>query len=83
MAELSRDEVVAILGPVSDIVAAQVISTGITKPELVAAHDRVVKDRRVHVHGPKLTPGPVAKVVELLERLSHEGLLGEGGSKLQ
>jgi hypothetical protein len=81
MAELSRDEVVEILGPVNDVIAAEIIATGIGKDELVAAHARVVRDRKVHEPGAPLEPGPFARVVDILER-SH-GMLGEGGSTLE
>jgi hypothetical protein len=80
MAELSRDEIAEILGPVSDVIAAEIIATGIGKKELVAARDRVVKDRKGHDPGPPLEPGPVAEVVDILERTP--GILGEGGSTL-
>jgi hypothetical protein len=81
MSELSRDEVVAILGPLSDVVVAEVIATGITKDELVAARARVVRDRKTHDPGPPLEPGRFAKVVEILERLHEHGIVG--GSTLQ
>ena len=51
MSELSRDEVVEILGPVGDAMAAEIIATGISKEGLVAAHDRVVRDRKAHNPG--------------------------------
>ena len=81
MSELSRDDVVEILGPVSDAMAAEIIATGIGKEELAAAHDRVVSDRKAHDAGPPLEPGPFAQVVDILER--WHGLLGEGGSTLE
>jgi hypothetical protein len=80
MAELSRDEIVEILGRVSDAIAAEIIATGISKEELIAARDRVVRDRKGHDPGPPLEPGPVAEVVDILERT--KGLLGESGSTL-
>jgi hypothetical protein len=80
MAELSRDEIVEILGPVSDAIAAEIIATGISKEELIAARDRVVRDRKGHDPGPPLEPGPIAEVVDILERT--KGLLGESGSTL-
>ena len=40
MAELSRDEVIEIVGPIGDVIVAEIIATGITKAELVTAHDR-------------------------------------------
>jgi len=75
MSELSHDEVVEILGPVNDALVAQIIATGITKEGLVAAHDRVIRDRKAH------NPGAYARVVDILER--SRGLLGEGGSTLE
>jgi hypothetical protein len=81
MAELSRDEVAEILGPVSDAVAAEIIATGIGKAELLTARDRVVRDRKSHTPGPPLKPGAFAQVVDILER-TH-GIWGEGGSTLE
>ncbi len=81
MAELSRDEVIEILGPASDALVAEIIATGISKDALVAAHDRVVNDRKAHYPGPALDPGPFAHVVDILERA--RGLFGEGGSTLE
>jgi hypothetical protein len=83
MSELSRDEVVAILGTKSDVIAAEVIATGITRDELVAAHDRVVRGRKAHNPGPPLEPGRFAKVVDILERAHARGILGEAGSTLE
>ena len=80
MAELSRDEIVELLGRVSDAIAAEIIATGISKEELIAARDRVVRDRKGHDPGPPLEPGPIAVVVDILERT--KGLLGESGSTL-
>jgi len=81
MSELSHDEVVEILGPVNDALVAQIIATGITKEGLVAAHDRVIRDRKAHNPGAELDPGGYARVVDILER--SRGLLGEGGSTLE
>ena len=67
MAELSEDEVIEILGPVSDALAAEIIATGIDKAGLVAARDRVIRDRKTHRHDP-VEPGPFGEVVDILER---------------
>jgi hypothetical protein len=81
MAELSRDEVAEILGPVGDAIAAEIIATRISKAGLLAARDRVVRDRKTHTPGPPLKPGAFAQVVDILER-TH-GILGEGGGSLE
>jgi hypothetical protein len=81
MSELSRNEVVAILGPLSDAIVAEIIATGIDKEELVAARARVVRDRKAHDPGPPLEPGRFAQVVEILERLREHGIVG--GSTLE
>jgi hypothetical protein len=83
MTELSRDEVVEILGPRSDAVVAEIIATGISKNELMRAYDRVVRDRKAHDPGPPLEPGRFARVVDILERSRARGLLGEAGSTME
>jgi hypothetical protein len=83
MAELSRDEVIAVLGrTLSDPVIAQLIGTGVTKDELAHARDRVLRDHKAHDPGPSLEPGPFARAVEILERQGR-GILGAGGSIAQ
>ena len=82
MSELSRDEVVAIVGPVGDAAVAEIIATGISKDVLIAAHDRVVRDHKAHDPGPPVDPGPFSQVLVILERLNRRGLLGEAGSTL-
>jgi hypothetical protein len=84
MAELSRDEVVTILGrKLSDAVIAEIIATGVAKDQLAAARDRALRDHKAQDSGPPLEPGPFAHAVEILERLPGGGILGEGGSILQ
>lgn len=82
MSELSRDDVVAIVGPVGDAAVAEIIATGITKDVLVAAHARAVRDHKARDPGPPMDPGPFAQVVVILERLNRRSLLGEAGSTL-
>ncbi len=82
MSDLSRDDVVEIVGPIGDAAVAEIIGTGISKDELVAAHERVVRDLKAHNPGPALEPGHFAQVVVILERVRRDGLLGEAGSTL-
>ena len=49
MSEVSNDDVVAIVGPIGDAAVAEIIGTGISKDELVAAHKRAVKDRKATI----------------------------------
>ena len=81
MSELSRDEVAEVLGRVTDALAAEIIATGIAKAGLVAARDRVIRDRKSHTHDVSVEPGAFAQVVDILER-AH-GILGEGGGSLE
>jgi hypothetical protein len=84
MAELSRDEVLDVLGrKLSDAAVAEIIATGVTKAELAAARDRVLQQHKTHDPGPPLDPGPYAHAVEILDRLRGRGIIGEGGSVLQ
>jgi hypothetical protein len=84
MAELSRNEVVAILGSrIGDALVAEIIATGVTKEELKVAYDQVVKDLKTHDHGPPLEPGHIAQVVGILERLRSQGIFGAAGSRLE
>ena len=82
MSELSRDDVVAIVGPIGDAAVAEIIATGISKDQLVAAHDRVVRDHKDRDPGPPVDPGPFSQTLVILERLNRDGLLGEAGSTL-
>ena len=83
MSELSRDDVVEVLGPrLGDVAIAEIIATGITKSELAAAKVRVVADHKTHDPGASQEPGHISRVVDILERLHSNGLLGEAGSTL-
>ena len=81
MAELSRDDVTEVLGRVSDPLAAEISATGIDRAGLVAARDRVLRDRKTHRHDIPVDQGPFGEVVDILERA--RGMLGEGGSTLE
>ena len=83
MAELSRDEVVAIVGSIGDVAIAEIIGTGITEEELSAAHSRVMRDQTRHNPGEPIDPGHIAQAVQILERLRRRGILGEAGSVLE
>jgi hypothetical protein len=84
MSELSRDDVLAVIGRrLSDAVIAELIATGVTKTELEAARDRALRDSRAPDPGPGLEPGRLSNAVQILERLHGGGIIGEGGSTLE
>ncbi len=83
MSELSKSDVVEVLGSrLGDIAIAEIIATGITKDELLAAKSRVLSDSKAHEPGAPQEPGHVSQVVDILERLNSNGLLGAAGSTL-
>ena len=55
MAELSRDEIVEVLGRLSDVIIAEIIATGITKPRVAVAQD--TEFRNLHAFGPEEMDG--------------------------
>jgi hypothetical protein len=83
MSELSKDDVIEVLGSrLGDIAIAEIIATGITKVELMAAKARVISDHKAHQPGPPQEPGHISQVVDILERLNTNGLLGAAGSTM-
>ena len=83
MSELSKSDVIEVLGSrLGDIAIAEIIATGITKDELLAAKARVLSDSKAHEPGAPQEPGHISQVVDILERLNSNGLLGAAGSTL-
>ncbi|HVY57243.1 MAG TPA: hypothetical protein VHA77_05275 [Xanthobacteraceae bacterium] len=87
MSTLTRPEVTAVLGPVDDIVAAEIIATGATPAELAEARAWITADEAMVNAGRKLPSGRVGKVIEILERIESEPItgspLGDAGSTLE
>jgi hypothetical protein len=86
MSTLSRDEVIAAVGPVSDATAAEIIGTGITQSELAKACAWVAEDAAVN-DATRLPTGRIGAVIGILERIKENKVirspLGEGGSTLE
>lgn len=82
MSELSKDDVVSVAGPIGDAAAAEIIATGISRAELIAANARVIRERQTRSPGTPLEPGPFAQAVGILDRLGKGSILGEAGSTL-
>ena len=83
MSDVSRDDVVAVFGEMSDAAVAQIIATGATRAELAQARAWAAHDATVQGHRPKLPLGPVGHVVEIVERSGGSSILGSAGSKLE
>lgn len=74
MTVLSREEVVALLGPVDDTLIAQVIATGASTGELAEARAWAAgaDEALVNAHRP-MPSGRVARLVDLLEAQEDDG----------
>ena len=89
MSELSRDEVLSVLGPMDDVVVAEIIGTGATLDDLKLARVEIHKDEAGANPESRLPLGTVGRVIEIVERVRRAArhpvtgsLLGEGGSGL-
>jgi len=84
MSDISRDDVVAVFGPLDDVAVAEIIATGATREDLAAARAWIVKDRAGTNTERFLPDGPVGHVIEIVERIPlARSLLGDAGSTLQ
>ncbi|WP_117192290.1 hypothetical protein [Rhizobium terrae] len=63
---MTSDDVIAILGPVDEILVADVIATGATQTELAEAFAWVSNDEALIGEGRHLPAGRVAALVDLL-----------------
>ena len=85
MSELSRDEVIALVHPIDDVVIAEIIATGVTLQELKQACAFFAKERKTHAHE-RIPASRVGRVISILERVGaqiREAPLGEAGSTLE
>jgi hypothetical protein len=69
---LDKQSIAAMLGPVDDRVAAEIIATGASKSELVEARAWMENDEALVNQMRALPKGRVAALVEILERLEAE-----------
>ncbi len=80
MGTASREDVRAVLGPVDDVVVAQIVATGATREELTEAQAWYECDEALVNAGRPLPKGRVAKVLNILETLE---LAPEAGAPLE
>jgi len=81
MAPLTREDVVAVLGRVDDVTAAEIIATGASRQELAEAQAWLVNDEPMLNSGRLLAAGRVGRLVEILATLQEqeEALLENSG----
>lgn len=85
MSELTRDEILAAVHPIDDVVVAEIIATGANHDELVAACHFFAKERKSKTTH-DVPEGRVGRVVSILERIGpevRESWLGEYGFRFQ
>jgi hypothetical protein len=69
MADLTRDDVLAALGPVDDVVVSDILGTGASGEEFVQARTWLTNDEAPINAGEPLASGRVARLMEILESL--------------
>ena len=69
MTELTRDDVVAALGQVDDVVVQEILATGASAEELARARAWLANDEAPINAGEPLASGRVARLMELLADL--------------
>jgi len=72
MSALTREDVIAALGPVDDVVVAQIVGMGATREELAEARAWVASDEPLINSGKPLASGRVARLVEILGTIEEE-----------
>jgi hypothetical protein len=69
---LTRDQVIAVLGPVDDVVVAQVIGMGVSEDDLIKAQAWIAAEEALINEGRPFPSGRVGQLVRLLARIEEE-----------
>ena len=69
MAALTREEILAALGPVEDIIVSDILASGASAEEFAQARAWLVNDEAPINAGDPLASGRIAQVMEILETL--------------
>lgn len=69
MADLTRTDIVAALGPIEDIVVSDILATGASLEELTQARAWLANDEAPINAGDPLASGRVARLMEIIESL--------------
>jgi hypothetical protein len=71
-AAVTRQDVIAALGPIDDLLVAEIIATGTTPQELAEARAWLSNDEALLNSGRALPAGRVGQLVEVIERIESE-----------
>jgi hypothetical protein len=69
VADLTRNDIVAALGPIDDIVVSEILATGASLEEFAQARAWLANDEAPINAGDPLASGRVARLMEILESL--------------
>jgi uncharacterized membrane protein YkvA (DUF1232 family) len=72
MTQLTRDDVIKVVGEIDDVAIAEIIGTGATAKELAEAQAWLANDEALMNAGRPLPSGRVGELVEILEELEQE-----------
>jgi hypothetical protein len=72
MASLTREEILAALGPVDDILVSDILATGASDQEFLQARSWLANDEAPINAGEPLASGRVARLMEILETLEED-----------
>jgi len=72
MAALNRDDMIAVLGPVDDLVLAEIVGMGATGSELAEARAWTANDEPLMDAGRPLAGGRVVRLIELIRELEKD-----------
>ena len=72
MASLTREEILAALGPVDDILVSDILATGANDQEFLQARGWLANDEAPINAGEPLASGRVARLMEILETLEED-----------
>ena len=67
MTSLTREDVRAVLGPVDDILVAEILRTGASREEFAEAHAWISNDEAATNTGRPLASGRVGQLIDILE----------------
>ena len=73
MTQLTRDDVVAVLGRIDDRAIAELIATGASRQELAEASAWLANDEPLLNAGRPLAGGRVGRLVEILATMQEDG----------